>query len=112
MTWLEAFVTTLVVELPLYWVVLEVFCDVRRLRAIGLAAAVNAVSHPLLWFGLLPWLGGLISATAAVLIGEAAVVAVEAAILVWAVRREQTALVAGAVVANAASFLVGVLLQQ
>ena len=112
MTWLAALVTTLAVEVPLYWLVLAHFCKLERLRSLALAVGVNAVSHPLLWFALLPALGPVVGPPADLLVGEGVVVALEASILVLAVRRERVALLAFAVVANAASLLVGLVLQQ
>lgn len=81
----------------------------RRRAALGVLAA-NAVTHPLLWLLLcsdagrrIGWagIGGL----------EAAVVAIEAPIVAWSWRRSDLRVDAAlaALLANAASFLIGLL---
>ena len=98
--WLFAFVWTLAIELPIYVVMLG--RHVKRWQSIVvLAFAVNAFTHPLLWF-VYPrftprWLY--------ISIGELAVFAIEAAILYAIVRRRSA--IAAAFVANAASYALG-----
>lgn len=106
--WAVAFALTLVTEVPLYVVVLGTLerTDLRRTAAFGVL--VNAVTHPFVWVALHPALLGGGRYAQIVLLVEAAVVAIEAAMLgrwlggPWA-------FVAGtALLANAASVLVGV----
>lgn len=74
-----------------------------------MAIGVNAVSHPLLWFGLQP---RLVDATGSDLLGivaaEAVVVGLEAGLAFFVVRRDLGPLVALSVLANLASVLVGI----
>jgi len=111
-TWITAFVVTLGVEVPLFVVTLRAFCGVRVPSAVALAVAVNAVSHPLLWFVLLPPLATMTTPVASVLIGEVLVWMFEAGCCVALARRHRTAAIATALLANGASFLVGLLLQR
>jgi len=94
--WLFAFALTLTIELPIYVAMLG-----RRRSSIGLALAVNVLTHPLLWF-VFPRFSPLWLYIA---IGELAVFAIEAAI-VFAIVRHRSA-VAAALVANAASYAIG-----
>jgi hypothetical protein len=113
MTWPAAFALTLLVEVPVYLAALTLVAGVRPGLAVRSALAVNAVSHPLLWFGLLPVFGALdLSPLAGLLVAEAIVLLGEAVAL-WAVlRRDAAVLAAAAVVANGLSFLIGVAVQR
>jgi hypothetical protein len=53
--YLVAFGLTVAVEVPLYTLVLRWLWRVPVRRAAWLALAVNAVTHPLLWWALVPW---------------------------------------------------------
>jgi len=102
---------TLVIEVPIWAWLLERVLAVDRRRAIAVAIGVNAVSHPLLWFGLQP---RLVDATGSDLLGilaaEAVVVMLEAGLARLVVRRDLGPLLAVSVLANLASVLVGVAL--
>ena len=52
--WLSAFVITLALELPIYAGLLRKVMGARRALLVGFA--VNALTHPVLWF-LWPWFG-------------------------------------------------------
>jgi len=98
MTWLLAFLWTLALELPVYTVVL----DLRRWWApVALTLAVNAISHPLLWFAFPHFAPFALY----VLAGEAAVIALEAALLALVVPPRR-ALVAS-IAANVTSAVIG-----
>ena len=109
MTWPAAFAVTLLVEVPVYLAALTLVAGIRARTALGLAVAVNAVSHPLLWFVVVPALGAGLSA---VLAAEALVLAGEAIALMAVLRRDRLVLAAAALVANGLSFAVGVALQR
>ena len=104
MPWLEAFLLTLAIELPL-----ALICLRARPRGRVAAAAVlaNGASHPLFCFVLLRVLPG--SFLARVLVGEALVIGLEALVYLAALRpmRAAHALSVSATL-NAASYLVGI----
>jgi hypothetical protein len=101
MLWFAAFVWTLAIELPVYTIVLHRHARSWQ-RLCGLVLAVNAISHPVLWFAfpkLSPyWLY--------VLAGEACVIVIEALILASMIRNVRVALVAS-VLANLVSTVIG-----
>jgi hypothetical protein len=105
MSWLEAFVLTLAVEVPLALVCLR---GRPRGRVVAAVVLANGASHPLLWFvlGALP--GPFL---ANVLVGECGVVALEAIVYLAVLRplRPGHALAVSATL-NAASYLVGIAL--
>ena len=117
--WLPAFVLTCVIEVPVYLLMFDLFGLVgsspsqppsRSLsraglgwgRAAVLALGLNAVSHPVFWAFALGF-DGVVD----LLVGELAVVAVEAMIVWLVVRKRPIACAASAVVANAASAVLG-----
>lgn len=107
MPWPAAFVLTLVVELPLVLVLARVLDAGPQLRVLGATLLVNAVSHPLLWFVLVPASEGALGHWGAVAVAEAAVLAIETLGYALILRiRAQTALWLAAA-ANLASFLAG-----
>ena len=110
MTWPLAFALTLAIEVPVYVAALSLVGSVRPWRAVVLGVAVNVVSHPLLWFVLVPALRDLGEPTA-ILIAELAVLVGEAAALFVSLRQDRWVALPAAVVANGMSFLAGVLLQ-
>ena len=110
MTWPAAFAVTLLVEVPVYLAALTLVAGIRVRTAVGLSVAVNAVSHPLLWFLLVPGLGA--PGATAVLVAEAIVLVGEAMALMVVLRRHLVVLVVTAVVANGLSLLIGVALQR
>jgi hypothetical protein len=101
LTWLTAFAWTLAIELPIYTLIIGRFLP-RWWSVVGLVFAINAVTHPLLWFAfprLAPrW---LYLAT-----GEAAVIAIETLLVAVAIRHPGRAFVAAAA-ANATSWALG-----
>jgi hypothetical protein len=102
---LAAFGVTLAVEVPWYVAGLVGIVGVRWWAALGLAVAVNACTHPLMWYVLAPDPTLLRTGLA-----EAAVVVAEAALLAVAIRRDFTVLALLSVAANASSVLTGLLL--
>ncbi len=113
--WLPAFVLTCAIELPVYLIMFEL-CGLtgsgpggtttgRRLgrgRAAALVLLLNAVSHPIFWSVALGLPGDR-----QLLAGELAVVAVEGLIVWLVVRRRPLACLGCALVANAASAVLG-----
>jgi hypothetical protein len=82
-------------------------------RAVGAAVVVNVVSHPALWFVVLPLLEVVLPAgtsAVAVGIGELAVVVVEAGLAGVVTRAGRGVCLVVAVAANAASLGVGLVL--
>jgi hypothetical protein len=106
--WLAAFALTLAVEVPLYALALRLVWRMRLATAVGLGAGVNALTHPVLWWSLVPWVGRPWYPWL-VLGAEAAVCAAEWLALAAAVRRDRAALAALSVAVNAASVLAGLI---
>ena len=76
-----ALALTLVIELPVWIVLLGARLAVPWTWATIVGVAANAVSHPLLWFVMIPLGEGATGSTVvAIAIGEAVVVVVEAAL--------------------------------
>lgn len=103
MSWLEAFVVTLAVEVPLALVCLRAR---PRGRVVAAAVLANAASHPLLWFVVLRVLPGPFLAN--VLAGECVVVALEAIVYLAVLRLRPGHALAVSATLNAASYLVGI----
>lgn len=105
--WLLAFVWTLALELPIYTRWLRPRLSGRAL--VGLVFAINAVSHPLLWFAMprfTPY-------TTYLAVGESGVVLIEATLIAIALHRQPGSLRTGflaSLSANAFSTAVGLLL--
>jgi hypothetical protein len=95
-----ALVITLAVEVPVYLVVFRFAGILAGWRAFAAAVGVNLATHPVAWWLLSGHPGWLVPV-------EAAVVAVEAALLFALVRRELALLALTALVANAGSLLAG-----
>jgi hypothetical protein len=95
-----ALVITLAVEVPVYLVVFRFAGILAGWRGLGAAVGVNLATHPVAWRLLSSHPGWLVPV-------EAAVVAVEAALLFALVRREPALLALTALVANAGSLLAG-----
>jgi hypothetical protein len=95
-----ALVITLAVEIPVYLLVFRFAGILAGWRAFAAAVGVNLATHPLAWWLLSSHPGWLVPV-------EAAVVAVEAALLFSLVRREPALLALTALVANAGSLLAG-----
>jgi hypothetical protein len=111
---------TIVVELPVWVLLLRARLGVPTALAAGVGVAVNVVSHPLLWFVLIP-LGeaGIGSTVVAIVVGEAVVVVLETALAAALLAaspatgrpRRARPLLLIAVLANTLSVAVGVVLQ-
>jgi hypothetical protein len=105
MSWLDAFLITLAIEVPLAVACLRAH---PRHRVIAAATLANSLSHPLLCFVLLRVLPGLFLAR--VLVGEMTVIVLEAFVYLHVLRsiRPGHALAVSATL-NAASYLVGIM---
>lgn len=77
------------------------------LRAVLLVLAINLLTHPLLW-----WFATSMVGFGAVLLGEVAVVCVEGTIIALVLRGDWCWAYLAATLANAVSFLAGLLLLQ
>lgn len=86
-TYPVALATTLVVEVPVWALLLHAVVRAPWRRALVVGVAVNLVSHPLFWFVLTPALGALASEWLAFAAAEAFVVLTEAVMSWWWVRR-------------------------
>ena len=95
--WAVAFLFTQMVEVPIYAVGLRV--------GIPSAFGASAITHPLLWFVLFPYLN--LSYVWQIVVGESFAVLVEAAYFAFLLRRRRALLLS--VLANAASFGTGML---
>jgi hypothetical protein len=96
-------------EAPVYAPLLTKLERARPGQAVAASGAVNLVSHPLFTFVLLAVALRLVRPLPALLVGEALVVAVETALLYRWLRRDLLLLAAVALLANAVSFGVGLL---
>jgi hypothetical protein len=102
-TYASALALTLLVELPIYTAVLVRTGLAPWRRALVYSVIVNLVTHPVVW--------SLTSGSSVLILtaAEAGAWLVEAALLFAVIRRDAALLVALSLAANAASFLVGVL---
>jgi hypothetical protein len=107
--YLAALGLTEALEAPVYAPLLAKLEGVRPERALAASGTVNLVSHPLFSFVLLAVALQLVHPLPALLAGEAVVVAVETALLYAWLRRDLLLLAAVALLANALSFAVGLL---
>jgi hypothetical protein len=99
---------TLLVEVPAWSALTRVVTAVSWARAVSVALLVNVVSHPLLWFVLVPSLEAATASTVAgVLVAEALVVAGEAVVARLVVGRDLGALMGVSLAANALSLALG-----
>lgn len=96
-------------EAPVYVPLLARLEGARPGQAAAASGAVNLVSHPLFSFVLLAAALRLVRPLPAVLAGEALVVGIETALLYRWLRRDLLLLAAFALLANAVSFGVGLL---
>lgn len=107
--YLEALTLTLLVEVPIYCVLLTVFARIPLPRALAAAIIVNLVSHPLFTAVLVPIAQRVVAPVAAVLIGEVIVCALEAGMLIAWLRRGPLVVIAVTLIANGYSFAAGLL---
>lgn len=95
--WLLAFLFTQMVEVPIYWIGLRV----GILPALG----ASAITHPILWFAVFPYLH--LPYIWLIVIGESFALLVEAAYFGWIFRRPRALL--WSALANGTSFGAGML---
>jgi len=102
---IPALLLTLAAEVPLYTLALTALRLAGQRRAALLGAAVNLLTHPVLWWFLAP------GASAGRFWGAEAVVVVAEAAMLWpACRRDPVLLLVTSLGANATSVLIGLLL--
>lgn len=101
---LRALLLTLAVEVPLYTAALVALGRAGVAKAAALGVLVNLVTHPALWLFLNPHPG-----PARFWSAEALATAIEALILIRALKSDKGLLVVIAVGANASSLLIGLL---
>ncbi len=119
LTYPVAATVTLAAELPVYAAVLRARAGTPIRWALAGGAAVNVVTHPLLWFVLVPGLRAVTgSHLAAVVLAETAAWFAEGAMMAWGLGRRPgagdlwSAAMTAAIAANATSFLLGVLIES
>lgn len=108
--YLEALALTLIVEVPIYCLLLTIFMGIRAREALTAAIVVNLVSHPLFTFVLVPTLDRLLQPVAAVFVGEIVVCALEAGMISAGLRRDPFVAIATALIANGCSLAAGLVL--
>ena len=107
-----ALALTLAVELPVVTAALVRWYRLPLARALLLNLVANLLTHPVVWFALAPTLRPLLGDMAFTLSAEGTAWLVEAALFYLVVRRDVLGLLLLSLVANLASYLVGVALQQ
>ena len=105
----EALGITEAVEIPIYCTVFVAILGAGISRAIVASAGVNLLSYPLFTFLLVPTTQHLVAAGPALWIAEIAVWWCETGVLYTWLRRDLVTIIAVALLANACSFLVGLL---
>lgn len=106
-TYVVALGLTLAIELPLYYPGLRWLTGVQPRTALAAATLCNLTTHPVIWFGLYPWLlAGTGVLTASVIVEVFAMLAEWAILTRWLGRVDARLLVLS-LLANATSFLVG-----
>lgn len=101
---------TLVVETPIYWLLLTRFAGVRPRPALLTALGVNLVSYPLFVLLLVPGAAAMVPPSAAVVAGEVAVCILEAVLVRWWLRTDAYLAAAVSLLANGCSVLAGLLI--
>jgi hypothetical protein len=107
-----AFALTLAVETPLVAFSLARWYRVAAGRAIAAGAVASAVTHPIVWFVLPDLLTPPLGVLAYLLVAEGFAWLVETAVFWLAVRRDVPGLLLLSLLANLASFTVGMVLQR
>lgn len=108
---MPALALTLAIEVPVWVVLGHLAAGVSWARAIVVGVAVNVVSHPLLWFVLLPALEAATRSTlVALALGELVVWGLEAGMAWFATRRAPVVWLAVSASANLVSLGAGTLL--
>jgi hypothetical protein len=104
-----ALLLTLLVEVPLYALLLRTTAKMTWWQGARLGAAANLVSHPLVFLVAAPLLAPRLGPVVALVCAEALAVTIEV-VVVRALRRQDLVTLAGtSYVANAVSFCAGVL---
>ncbi|MEI8081679.1 MAG: hypothetical protein WCI74_07530 [Actinomycetes bacterium] len=109
-SYLAALALTMIVETPIYYLMLSRLAHVRSQQAIIAGIVVNLISHPLFTAVLVPAAEQVMSPIASVLVGEAVVCALEAGLLYAWLRRDAAIVIAASLMANGCSFAVGLVL--
>ncbi len=103
----QALVLTLLIEIPIYTLLLRYFANVSVWQALVAAILVNLISYPLFVALLVPFGSQYLAPVPAVLVGEAIVCIVEAALLSAWLRRDSLVVIAVVLVANGCSMVAG-----
>ena len=106
-----ALLLTVAVELPIVTLTLVRGYRLSLARAAVLDVAANLLTHPIVWFVLVPTLRPLVGDVNATLTAEAVAWLVEGAAFWLVVRRDALGLLLLSLLANLTSYLVGVALQ-
>jgi hypothetical protein len=101
---------TLVIEMPAYAAILRGGLHISARRGLAAGAAVNLISHPVAFLVVMPALARPLGFFPALAVIEAGVWIAESALLWSWLRRDLDLLALAALLANAASLAVGLLL--
>ena len=110
MSYLAALALTLAIEMPAYAGTLRVGADITTGRGLAAGAAVNLVSHPVAFLVIMPGLARPLGFFPALAVIEVGVWILESALLCMWLRRDADLLGFAALLANAISLAVGLLL--
>ena len=104
-----ALVISALIEAPIAYLIVRLARWPCRgaMHAAAASAVATAVTHPQLWFTVVPWLSDRLGYWPAVAIGEIAVVLVEGALIAWMAQLKLQRAMLVSLVANVASFAVG-----
>jgi hypothetical protein len=100
---------TIVVEVPVYVLLLVRFAGVRPLAAVLTAVGVNLVSYPLFVLAVVPVAAAVMPDSAAIVAAEAVVCVLEAVLVRWWLRADAHLATAASLLANGCSVLAGLL---
>jgi hypothetical protein len=100
---------TIVVEVPVYSLLLVHFGRTRPLPALLTAVGVNLVSYPLFVLVLAPGAAAVMPDSAAIVAAEAVVCVLEAVLVRWWLRTDAYLAAAASLLANGCSVLAGLL---
>src|SRR6266536_2029764 len=107
-----ALAITLGVELPIVTTALVRWYRLPLARALALDVAANLLTHPIVWFGLAPTPRPVVGDLTFTLAAEGFAWLAEAALFFSVVRRDALGVLLLSLIANLASYLVGVALQR
>lgn len=113
LTELTALVISMAIEAPVAYAIVRLTRWPSRgpIHAGAASAVATAVTHPQLWFNLVPWLSDLIGYWPSLAVGEAIVVLTEGALIAWMADLKLQRAMLVSLVANAASFAAGLLIE-